>query len=191
MTDLGSVQFRRARLEDLPRIAQLEKRIWREMAASYSELRRRFFLFPQAFQVALAAPEMAGFCCGFLSDEDAGEADLTAAFPRRHVSGGPYLFLLGLTVNPILRRQGIGGRLVDRELQLAARLGCRKVQLIANRFSRPIFERRGFSATCAVGDVFRLHEDLMPDPVLMEKLLQQVRGVSAAPAQHPTFAGKK
>lgn len=172
MAELQTVTIRRARLHELARLSQLERRVWKELAASYTELRRRFFLFPQAFQVAIIAPEIAGFCCGFLSATDATKIELNAGFPGQHVAGGKYLFLVALTVNPIFRRRGVASRLLERELEVGHRLQCRKVQLVANAFSRPLFEKYAFRAVTVVDRLFGDYAELMPQPVLMEKLLQ-------------------
>lgn len=171
MTEQVPLQFRRARLDDLAKVSRLERRIWLELAASYGDLRRRFLLFPQAFQLAVREPEIAGFCCGLLSDRDAGQELLNEAFPHGHVPGGQYLFLVGLSVNPLFRRKGIASTLVCRQAELAKKLRCQKVQLIANAFSKPLFERQSFRVVKHLDRLFEPYRELMPEPVLMERTI--------------------
>lgn len=163
-------KVRKARLEDLSQVAQLERRVWKELALSYAELRRRFLLFPQGFWVAALRPEIAGFCSALLFDGDAREGELDETFPSRHVPRGKTLVILGLTVNPIFRRRRIGSTLVERELEVARKLGCLRVQLIANDFSRPLFEKLGFRTDRELPHLFAAHPHLMPSPVLMQHL---------------------
>lgn len=115
--------------------------------------------------------EILGFCCGLLTNEDASRSSVNEAFPPRHVPRGAYLFLFALTVDPVFRRKGIAGALLDAELDLARKLECRSVQLIANAFSQPLFEGRGFLAVSSGVSLFAGCRDLMPEPVLMEKML--------------------
>lgn len=171
MAEQVPVRFRRARLDDLAKVSRLENRIWSGLAASYADLRRRFLLFPQAFQLAVTEPEIAGFCCGLLSDRDAGQELLNEAFPHGHVPGGQYLFVLGLSVNPLFRRKGIASTLVCRQSELAQKLRCKKVQLIANAFSRPLFEKQDFRVVKPLDRLFEAYRELMPEPVLMEKTI--------------------
>jgi GNAT superfamily N-acetyltransferase len=166
----SSVQVRSARLEDLPGIILLENRVWRELAASEEELKRRFTLFPQGLVVAVLESEMLGFCCGLRTDTDASVASLTESFPPRHVARGPYLFVVGLTVSPIFRRKGVGTLLVEEELRVARKLGCAKVQLIANASSRALFGKLGFHRLAPVEELFTAQRELMAEPVLMEKV---------------------
>lgn len=161
-------RLRRARLADLSRVGQLEKRVWGPMAASPSVIRRRFFLFPQGFQVALAGLDLAGFCSAALFDVDALEVEVDEFFPPTHVPGGSHFFLFGLTVNPIYRRSGVATALIKKEIAVATRLGCRKIQLVANAFSRRVFRRLGFRAVATLSHLFRDYPELMPRPVLME-----------------------
>jgi GNAT superfamily N-acetyltransferase len=159
-------------MEDLEKVAQLETRVWRELAASLEELRRRFLVFPQGFVLAVAGLDLLGFSCSLLTDTDARIAAPSETFPPRHIPRGDYFFLFGLTVDPLFRRKGIAQRLVAEELALAERLGCRKLQLIANAFSRPLFDRAGLSVVRASDELFVQYRDLMPQPVLMEKVLK-------------------
>jgi ribosomal protein S18 acetylase RimI-like enzyme len=162
------VEIRSARLEDLPKIVLLESRVWRELAASEEEMRKRFALFPQGLQVAVIDSNILGFCGSLLTDTDASQARLTESFPPRHIPRGPYLFVFGLTVSPIFRKKGLGTLLVEEELSLARRIGCEKVQLIANASSRPLFSNLGFRLLAPMEELFVAHRDLMAEPVLME-----------------------
>jgi len=166
-----ALTVRPARLEDLARIDELERMVWRELAAPYEELKRRFRLFPHGLLVAAAAGEVLGLCCGILTDEDATRTALDETFPPRHTPKGTYFFLYGLTVDPVFRNKGIGRRLAAEELDVAARQGCRAAQLVANRFSRQLFEKLGFTVARPMTQLFAGHRELMPDPVLMEKSL--------------------
>lgn len=178
MRDPFALEFRRARLEDLAKLSRLERRVWAELAGTYGELRRRFLCFPGAFQVAALGPEIVGFCSAFLTDRDATQAEMDENFPPVHERRGPYFFLLGLTVNPLYRRRGIGSGLVARELELARRLGCRKVQSIANAYSEGLFRRFGFFRVRPLPLVFQEYPRLMPQPVLMELELEEARRAS-------------
>jgi GNAT superfamily N-acetyltransferase len=142
------------------------------MAAPHAVIRRRFFLYSQGFQVAVIGQEIAGFCCAALFDQDARLLELDEYFPAEHIPKGRYCFLFGLTVNPIYRRRGIARSLVGKELETARKKSCRKVQVIANSLSRPLFEQWHFQAVTELQHLFKNHTDLMPRPVLMEMDLE-------------------
>jgi len=164
-----ALTVRPARLDDLARVDDLERLVWRGLAAPYEELKRRFRVFPQGLLVAAAASEVLGFCCAILTHEDATHAALDETFPPRHTPKGTYCFIYGLTVDPIFRNRGIGYRLATEELDVAARQGCTATQLVANRLSRPLFEKLGFRAVRPMDQLFAAHRELMPEPVLMER----------------------
>lgn len=166
-----SFDIRPARMEDLEKVARLETRTWRGLAASIEELRRRFLVFPQGFFLAVAGADLLGFSCGLLTDSDARDSVLNETFPPRHVPRGEYFFLFGLTVDPLFRRKGIAQHLVAGELELAQKLGCEKVQLVANALSRPLFEKLGLVVVRPADELFVNYRELMPHPVLMERVL--------------------
>lgn len=169
----ATCEVRNCRLEDLGQVAQLESRVWRELAAHTDEMRRRFSLFPHGFCVAATGGRILGFCCAVLTDLDPLEsANLDETFPPRHVPRGPYFFLFGLSVDPVFRRLGIADSLVRRELAVAARLGAERIHLIANAHSRPLFLKHGFMTLRTVG-LFADYPELMPSPVLMELRLDR------------------
>lgn len=159
---------RRARLSDLGKIYQLERRVWRKMAASPDLLRRRFFLYPRGLRVAEAGSDLAGFCFAVRFDQDARDVELDEAFPPRHIANGQFLFLFGLTVNPIYRRRGVARAIVDSEVETAWRSGCSKIQVIANDRSRALFGELGFTVVGDLSHLFQDFPDEMPGPVLME-----------------------
>ncbi len=161
-------KIRRARLEDLSKVSQLEKRVWKQMSARRNVIQRRFFLFPQGFIVATVGSEIAGFCCACLYDVDATKVPVDAHFPPGHIPGADYYFIFALTVNPIYRGHGIGTDLVRRELKQARKRGCKKAQVFANKHSRTLFERLDFQASAKLDSVFKGFEKLMQKPVLME-----------------------
>lgn len=162
---------RRARLDDLAKVTQLEKRVWKKMAASRRQIKRRFFLFPAGFLVAAVGNEIGGFCLAVRLDYDAREVSVDETFPPSHVPEGSFYVLYALTVNPVFRRQGIASRLVKRHLRQAHRLTCAKVQLVANAYSRRMFDRLGFQTVQSLESLFREFPDVMPEAVLMEKEL--------------------
>ncbi len=161
----------RARLGELAAVAKLERRVWKRMAASEGRLRRRFRRFPQGLLVARAADGPVGFCAAALNGRDARDTDVDEDFPAVHVPGGRFYNLFALTVDPVFRRRGIASRLVRRHLRQARRLGCGKVQLIANAYSRPLFEQSGFEVAEPLPGLFADFRDLMPEAALMELVL--------------------
>ncbi len=180
MPDSAQIRVRRARREDLGRVGQLEARVWKRMAAPPEVIRRRFLLFPQGFQVAVTRHDMVGFCFAALLDHDARSVELDEFFPQRHIPGGAFCFLFGLTVNPIYRRRGVAGRLIQREIGVARKRSCAKVQAIANALSKAAFETAGFTALAALDHLFGEDRELMPNPVLME-----LRLGAEADSSHP------
>ncbi len=160
-------EIRSCHLEDLGQVSQMETRVWRELAVSVDEIRRRFSVFPQGFCVAATGPAILGFCCAVLTDLDPlNPANLNEAFPPRHVPRGPYFFLFGLTVDPVFRRLGIADALLRRQLAVARRLAASRIHLIANAHSRPLFIKHGFMTLRSV-QLFANYPELMPSPVLM------------------------
>ncbi|GEM_PF-4335679 len=161
-------EIRTCHLEDLGQVAHLEARVWRELAASADEIRRRFSVFPQGFCVAAAGPDILGFCCAVLTDLDPLDpSHLSEAFPPRHVPRAPYFFVFGLTVDPVFRQLGIANSLVHRELAAAKRLAASRIHLIANAHSQPLFVKHHFTTLRPVA-LFADYPQLMPSPVLME-----------------------
>ncbi|MBI4445523.1 MAG: GNAT family N-acetyltransferase [Acidobacteria bacterium] len=171
MRVFSSLVYRQARREDLAAASKLGQRVWAELGAGIDELQLRFHLFPKAFQIALVDLQLVGLCFGTLSDQDATQSELTETFPARHMAGGKFFFLYGLTVDPLFRGHGIGSGLVRRELAVARRLHCKKVQLIAGLSSRPLFERLGFQARQRLDHLCASYPGLMKEPVLMEMRL--------------------
>ncbi len=159
---------RQARLRDIDGVAELERRVWKEMAASPPRLRRRFQRFAPGFLVARAGKATVGFCLGVRCDRDAREAEVGEDYPPAHVPDGRFYVLFALTVDPVFRRRGVASRLVSRQLRVAAGLECAKVQLVANAYSRPLFERSGFQVVRPLEGLFTGFPELMPGAVLME-----------------------
>ena len=108
-------KIRRARLEDLSQIVQLEKRVWKDFSASKAEIKRRFLQFPQGIRVALVGHLVVGCCQGALFESVPDPECLNESFPPEHVASGKHLFLFGLTVNPHFRRLRIASALVASE----------------------------------------------------------------------------
>ncbi len=161
--------IRRARLEDLRKICRLERMVWKEMAATHRQMRRRFLLHPAGFLLAAIGAEIGGFCIAVLLARDARQVGVDETFPPEHIPKGRYYVMYALTVSPLFRRRGIASSLVRKHLERARRLRCRKVQLVANAFSRPVFERLGFEAVDSLDQLFSSFPDLMPQAVLMER----------------------
>lgn len=166
-------KIRRARLEDLSQIAQLEKRVWKNFSASKAEIKRRFLQFPQGIRVALVGHLVVGCCQGALFGSVPEPNSLDESFPPEHVASGKHLFLFGLTVNPLFRRERIASALVASELEVARIRRCSLVQTIANSASKRMFELQGFTAVCPLPELFRDFGALMEEPLLMEKVLSE------------------
>ncbi len=160
--------MRPARLEDLPVIALLEKRVWKKLAATPTVIKERFSTFPQGVQIAWAGNNLAGFCFAVVSDTDASSTVIDEAFPAKHIPDGSYSFLLVLTVSPLYRRQGIASLLVRQQIELARTRRCEKIQVLANSYSRPLLTRAGFKKVKALPGLFKDFRELMPQPTLME-----------------------
>jgi ribosomal protein S18 acetylase RimI-like enzyme len=171
----AALEFRAARLDDLAAVSALEQRVWRELSASVHDLRRRFLQFPRGFQVAYLSDRLVGFCCSVLTTLDATQVEINERYPWRHLPEGHNIFLLGLTVDPELRRLGIGTALVRQELELAKELNCLKIQLVANSQSRVLFERLGLKTVQSLSHLFREFPKLIQDPVLMEMVVDPGR----------------
>jgi GNAT superfamily N-acetyltransferase len=167
---LGSLPLivRAAQLRNIAQAARLEERVWRDLAAPYRELRRRFILFPKGFQVALALPQLVGFCCALRTNQDARLISVDESFPLRHATTGDCLFIFSLTVDPTARLRRVGTRLVEQELAVARELGCRRAQVVANAYSAPLFLTLGFEVVRPLDYLFHNHRGLMPDPVLLD-----------------------
>lgn len=166
-------KIRRARLEDLSQIAQLEKRVWKDLSASKAEIKRRFLQFPQGIRVALVGNLIVGCCQGALFESIPEPENLSESFPPEHVASGKHLFLFGLAVNPLFRRKGVASALVASELDIARRRRCLLVQTIANSASRIVFERQSFSTVQPLPGLFRDFGALMQEPLLMERALSE------------------
>lgn len=175
MPSCGPFQIRQAGLTDLDRIAEMEAAIWREMAADRGMLAKRFRSFPSGFLVAQVGPNLAGFCMALRVH--AGELEggrVLELSLENHASNGSVLFLLGLTVDPVFRGNGIGSALAQAELDLAWRLGCTAVELVANTYSRGLFERLNFTVLRELDPVsFQAFPELMPHPLHMIRKLSQ------------------
>lgn len=173
------VVIRPARPDDLEEATLVERRIWGRMAATLNELQRRLFALPEAFLLAELhrpgrASRIVGLSNGLLWSRD---------FPRSYVEyermlpsashnpRGDVLYLASLGVDQTLRGRGIGLRLVQEAIEVGRRRHLKVVRLIANKRSRPLYDRAGFEAVRPLPRLFRQHRDLMPRPVLMERPL--------------------
>ncbi len=162
-------RIRQARVADLASIACLEAVIWKEMAVDQATLTKRFRRFPAGFLVAEDEHSLGGFCMALrVTPEDLAVDRIGTMGFNRHRTDGPVLFLLGLTVDPLFRRRGIGMALARAEVELAITLFSESVQLIANAYSLNLFSRIGFRAVRKLeGTLFDGVAKLMPAPTQM------------------------
>jgi len=87
---------------------------------------------------------------------------------ERHRTDGSVLFLLGLTVDPLFRRRGIGTALARAEVELGRTIGSESVQLVANDSSVDLFTQIGFRIVRRLeGTPFDGVAKLMPSPTQM------------------------
>lgn len=170
------LHIRPARPDEMPIIAEVERQVWSRAAASQEELARRQAFLPQAFLVA----EESGVILGMVnairwSERRQGDIAQVHADPRGvhayHDPWGEVLYIVSVGVLPRYRGRGIGRRLIEREIEIARRMGVEKVQLIGHARSQPLYERIGFKAVRELRDFMPEHGEMFSDAVLMEYTL--------------------
>jgi len=169
MPDSQCWMIRQARLADLVSIASLEAKIWKEMAVDQAILAKRFRRFPAGFLVAEDAHSLGGFCMALrVAPQDLTVDRIGWMSLERHRTDGSVLFLLGLTVDPLFRRRGIGTALARAEVELGRTIGSESVQLVANDSSVDLFTQIGFRIVRRLeGTPFDGVAKLMPSPTQM------------------------
>lgn len=170
------LHIRPARPDEMPIIAEVERQVWARAAASQEELARRQAFLPQAFLVAEESGVILGMANAIRwSERRQGDIAQVHADPRGahayHDPWGEVLYIVSVGVLPRYRGRGIGRRLIEREIEIARRMGVEKVQLIGHTRSQPLYERIGFKAVRELRDFMPEHGEMFSDAVLMEYTL--------------------
>lgn len=171
------VHIRPAQPDEIPAIAEVERQIWSRLAASQEELTRRQAFLSNAFLVAEEGGVIVGLANAIRwSERRRGGIEQAHTDPRglhiHHDPWGEVLYIVSLGVLPRYRGRGIGRRLIEREIEVARRMGIEKVQLIAHARSQPLYERIGFRIVRELPDFMPEHSEILAGAVLMEYHLQ-------------------
>jgi ribosomal protein S18 acetylase RimI-like enzyme len=126
------MRIRNVNAEDIVKIAELEKRIEGENAATKATLLARFKMFPRGFYLAGEGETVLGYVESCLWNNDDFETfDEIKDFPKYHNPEGRTLYIIFLGVAESQRRRGIGSELVWTLQRYASEKKLDKVQLVA------------------------------------------------------------
>jgi ribosomal protein S18 acetylase RimI-like enzyme len=123
------VTIRKARLEDLDRIAEIETVCFPATeAATRKSIEERILAFPDSFLVAETNGFLLGFINGCVTNSDIIYDELFHS-TLHHTPNGSNLTVFGLDVIPEYRKQGIGALLMNHFIQIAKNTGRKSVIL--------------------------------------------------------------
>ena len=126
------MKIRNATTQDIEKVAELEKRIEGENAATKDTLLSRFNMFPQGFYLAEQEGNVLGYVESCLWNKDNFETfDEIKDFPKQHNSEGRNLYIIFLGVDKNQRRRRIGSELIRTLQNYASEKKLDKVQLVA------------------------------------------------------------
>ena len=158
------------------------ERIFRDLAPDLESVKGLLQMFPEGFfqleleqQNDLGALEWVpvGLIFSVLWDThylpDFSKLDKT--FAHTHSSSGKIMHIHTLGVLPEHRRKGIGRILMGSELNLAALLNLEKISVISKGTNVKFFEVQGFSVVRPVPEFIPFHQNIFPQPMLMELIL--------------------
>lgn len=140
------MKIRNARLQDIDPVAELERKIEKENAATKETLLARFNMFPQGFYVAEEGGNIVGYVESCLWDKkDFKTFDEIRDFPKHHKSNGKTLYVIFLGVAENHRRKGVGSGLTRTLRRYASGRQLERVQLVAGEgFLVDFYKRLGF-----------------------------------------------
>lgn len=140
------VTVRNASEKDIRDIYLLEKSVEGRKSASEVELYDRLNLFPEGFFVAVSEQDhVLGYtqsCSWNCSDYTTFEnlSDLRS----RHDANGDFLYIIFLCVSEPFRRQGIGRKLLQAEIDLAQKKGMKEIHAVSKSDTIGLYEGLGF-----------------------------------------------
>jgi GNAT superfamily N-acetyltransferase len=121
---------------DLDRIDELERTVWGDEEPLAESLAAELAADPEGIAIVVAEDGATVLCAGWV----------------RFAPAAGFATLWGGATLPAWRRRGLYRATVARRAELAARRGCRYLQVDASAESRPILERLGFvPVTTATG----------------------------------------
>ncbi len=123
------LDVRQARIKDIPEIARLIRRVYKDMSPyTHGELRGQLNNYPEGQFVAILDDKMVGYCASSRVPEHValGKHDWEEisgnGFGTRHVPSGDWLYGFEMAVDPKVRGTRIGRRLYEERRQLAEQL---------------------------------------------------------------------
>jgi ribosomal protein S18 acetylase RimI-like enzyme len=123
---MEKVRYREATLKDAKDIAMLEKKVWKDNAASYENIVSRMKIFPTGSIIGIYNEKIVGYVSGIkMSQEYADECktwyDYTDSGKgvKSYSEDGELLFGISLTVDNDYRNLGIGSRLLIQIARMA------------------------------------------------------------------------
>ena len=160
---------RNSREEDVFEVAELEKEIEGENAASLETITERFGMFPEGFIVAEDRGRIIGYIESCRWNKEAGDFhkfEEIKNFSKNHNEKGANLYLIFLAVDEYYRRNGIGSLLVKSLIKYSVNNKIRKIQLVAK------LELKKFYSSLEMKSVIKLPNFLpYASGIFMEKVI--------------------
>ncbi|GAB4347444.1 MAG: bifunctional GNAT family N-acetyltransferase/carbon-nitrogen hydrolase family protein [Gammaproteobacteria bacterium] len=161
---------RGARIDDIPAIKALVKKVYPDMGSySSSQLRGQINNFPEGQFVAIYDGRVVGYCATFMISGDVALRPHTwmeitgGGFASRHDPKGDYLYGMEVCVDPEMRGYRIGQRLYDHRKRLCEELRLKGI-VFAGRL--PTLHRRLRRYGTVEEYVEQVKQKKVRDPVL-------------------------
>ena len=139
------MEFRRAVLEDIPRLALLrQQQLHDEAPQPDCSIQRELDEF---FHTMMARDQLVEYVA-----EEGGQIVATGAvcfyeFPPSYINpSGRVAYVTNMYTRPEFRRQGLATRMLDLAVAECRRRGVVRLFLAASQMGRPVYERYGFQA---------------------------------------------
>ncbi|XOB42334.1 MAG: GNAT family N-acetyltransferase [Candidatus Nealsonbacteria bacterium] len=169
------ILVRKARIEDIPQILEVEKAAWgKERAATFEMFRSRIKTFPEGILLALINKKMAGVIVTQIVNYNFKknipswyEATDNGFITKTHNPNGDTLYGVDLSVNPKYQDMGVGKKLMESVGKLAIRYNL-KQGVLGGRI--PNYYK--FADKISVEDYINIDEqkgknNIPPDPELI------------------------
>lgn len=138
------IKIRRAAIEDLSSVAEVEARCFPEAeAASKTSLEQRIKTFPESFFVAETGGKIIGFVNGCVTNEKV-IYDKLFSDASLHNPKGDYQAVFGLDVLPEYQKQGIAAQLMSHMIEASKSAGRKGVILTCKDRLIHYYEKFGF-----------------------------------------------
>ncbi len=141
-------KIRIAKIEDIPEVHRIERKIIGVNADYISTLKGRLQMFPNGFRVAEKKKNIIGYVESCIWNlDDFNTFNEIRGFYRHYDENGRNLYIIHLAVDKDHRRNGIGSELIENLRKYSEERRLEEIQLVAEDKLINFYEKLGFKVT--------------------------------------------